>query len=120
MTCGEVFSLALTRAEALGIGDSFMRFHSGAGAHFVGHGSGLELNEPPLLSRNNGTVLKAGMALVLEMHLMEPGGLALKLEDTVLVMAHGVEILTSSPRELMVVWAGKTLREAGQAALSER
>jgi Xaa-Pro dipeptidase len=103
MTCGEVFSLAMTKAEALGIGDSFMKFHSGAKAHFVGHGIGLELNEPPLLAGNNGTVLKAGMVLALEMHLMEPGGLTLKLEDTVLIIPNGVEILTSSPRELMVV-----------------
>jgi Xaa-Pro dipeptidase len=103
MTCGEVLSLAITKAEKLGIGDSFMKFHSGAKAHFVGHGIGLELNEPPLLARNNGTVLKAGMVLALEMHLMEPGGLALKLEDTVFITPNGVEILTSSPRELMVV-----------------
>ena len=103
MTCGELHSLAIAEAEALRIGNSFMNFHSGAKAHFVGHGIGLELNEPPLLARNNGAVLKAGMVLALELHLMEPRGLALKLEDTVFVTPNGVEILTSSPRELMVV-----------------
>jgi Xaa-Pro dipeptidase len=103
MACGEVHALAITEAEALGIGNSFMNFHSGAKAHFVGHGIGLELNEPPLLARNSGALLKAGMVLALEMHLMEPSGLALKLEDTVFITPNGVEILTSSPRELMVV-----------------
>ncbi len=103
MTSGEVLSLAITEAEALGIADAFMRFHSGARAHFVGHGIGLELNEPPLLARNSRAVLKAGMVLALEMHLMEPEGVALKLEDTVFLTPNGAEILTSSPRELMVV-----------------
>jgi Xaa-Pro aminopeptidase len=103
MTCGDVFDMAMSRAEALGIGDGFMRFHSGARAHFVGHGVGLELNEPPLLARNSPKVLEAGMVLALEMHLMEPEGLTLKLEDTVVIKPDEVEILTSSPRELMVV-----------------
>jgi Xaa-Pro dipeptidase len=103
MTCEEAFALAVTEAESLGIGDSFLKFQSGARAHFVGHGIGLELNEPPLLARKNGKVLKAGMVLALEMHLMEPEGLTLKLEDTVAINPNGVEILTSSPRELLIV-----------------
>lgn len=103
VTCGEVFSLAMTHANALAIGDFFMKFHSGAQAHFVGHGVGLELNEPPLIARNHGAALQAGMVLTLEMHLMEPEGHTLKLEDTLLIRPDGGEILTSSPRELMVV-----------------
>jgi len=43
------------------------------------------------------------MVLAIEMHLLEPQGHALKLEDTVLIAANAVEILTQSPRELMVV-----------------
>jgi Xaa-Pro dipeptidase len=103
MTCGEVFSLATKEAEETGIGDSFMSFHSGARGHFVGHGIGLELNEPPLLARNSAVALKSGMVLALELHLMESEGLALKLEDTVLLTPKGAQILTLSPRELMVV-----------------
>jgi Xaa-Pro aminopeptidase len=103
MTCEEVFTLAMTEAEALGIVDSFLKFQSGARAHFVGHGIGLELNEPPLLARNNGKALKAGMVLALEIHLMEPEGFTLKIEDTVVINPIGAQILTSSPRELMTV-----------------
>jgi Xaa-Pro aminopeptidase len=43
------------------------------------------------------------MVLAIEMHLMEPDGLTLKLEDTVHLTAQGTEILTLSPRELPVV-----------------
>jgi Xaa-Pro dipeptidase len=103
VTCGEVFSMATREAEEIGIGDTFMNFHSGARGHFVGHGIGLELNEPPLLARNSSVVLKGGMVLALELHLMESEALALKLEDTVLLTPSGAQILTMSPRELMVV-----------------
>jgi Xaa-Pro dipeptidase len=102
MTSGEVFSMATREAEEIGIADFFMNFHSGTKGHFVGHGIGLELNEPPLLTRNSTAVLKTGMVLALELHLMEPRGLALKLEDTVLLIPNGAQILTLSPRELMV------------------
>ncbi len=103
MICADAFALAMAEAKASGIGDFFMNFDSGAKAYFVGHGVGLEINEPPLLARNGPAVLKAGMVLAIEMHVMEPEGLALKLEDTVFITPNAAEILTSSPRELIVV-----------------
>ena len=103
LTTGEAFALAQARAVELDLGEAFMALASGAKAHFVGHGIGLELNEPPLLARHGDTVLQEGMVLAIEMHLMEPDGLTLKLEDTVHLTAQGTEILTLSPRELSVV-----------------
>ena len=103
MTTGEVFSLAQERATELGLEGSFMGFESQAKAHFVGHGIGLELNEPPLLIRDGEVVLRAGMVLAVEMHVMEPGGLTVKLEDTVHVTPEGVQLLTLSPRDLTMV-----------------
>jgi Xaa-Pro dipeptidase len=103
LTTGEAFALAQARAVELGLEESFMAFASGAKAHFVGHGLGLELNEPPLLARQGDAILKEGMVLAIEMHLMEPAGLALKLEDTVHLTAQGAKLLTLSPRELTVV-----------------
>lgn len=103
LTTGEAFALAQARALELGLEESFMAFASGAKAHFVGHGIGLELNEPPLLARHGEAVLKEGMVLAIEMHLMEPVGLTMKLEDTVHLRAQGAQLLTLSPRELTVV-----------------
>ena len=105
MKTGEAFALAEARATELGIGDFFMAFESRAKAHFVGHGIGLEVNEPPLLVRNGEVVLKAGMVLALEMHVMVPGGLTIKLEDMVHLTEKGIELLTISPRELTLVTA---------------
>lgn len=103
LTSGEAFALAQARALELGLEAAFMAFASQAKAHFVGHGIGLELNEPPLLAQNGDTVLKEGMVLAIEMHVMEPEGLTLKLEDTVHLTAQGAQILTLSPRELPVI-----------------
>lgn len=103
MTCADVYSFACANAKDVGLQHCFMNLASGAKPHFVGHGVGLEINEPPLLSKNNGTMLQAGMVLALEIHLMEPEGPTMKLEDTVYVGLQGNEILTLSPRELLTV-----------------
>ena len=86
---------AFREAGRAGLKDSFMRFDNGPRAHFIGHGVGLEINEPPLLS--------AGMTIALELHLMEPDGYTLKLEDTLHVTRTAAEVLTVSPRLLTEV-----------------
>ncbi len=103
LTTGEAFAISQARALELDLEESFMAFASGVKAHFVGHGIGLELNEPPLLARRGDTVLQEGMVLAIEMHVMEPDGLTMKLEDTVQLTARGAQLLTLSPRELPVV-----------------
>lgn len=103
VSCAEIYNLALRRAEQLGMGDAFMRFESGAKAHFIGHGVGLEINEPPLLAATSDVVLQERFIVALEMHLVTDSGLALKLEDTVLVGSEGAQFLTESPRDLIAV-----------------
>jgi Xaa-Pro aminopeptidase len=103
MTAGEIFQLALDHSAARGLDQAFMRFDTQPRSHFVGHGLGLELNEPPLLARNSNVQVEENMVLALEMHLMEPEGCTMKLEDTVHVTSGGVRILTMSPRDLTVV-----------------
>jgi len=103
MTTGEAFALAEGRSMELDLGPAFMGFESQANAYFVGHGIGLELNEPPLLVRQGNVLLESGMVLAIEMHVMVPGGLTVKLEDTVHLTQEGVQVLTTSPRELTLV-----------------
>ncbi len=69
---------------------------------FVGHGVGLEVDEPPVLWPRDGTVLEAGMVLAVEIEVSAPErGMMVKLEDTVVVQGAGCEWLTTSPRELI-------------------
>jgi len=103
MSCGEMVGLAFSRAEELGLAESFMRFQRGTKAHFIGHGIGLEVNEVPLLTWNSEIVLPPGAVLALEMHVMEPEGITVKLEDTLHLTDDGLQLLTLSPRELTVV-----------------
>ncbi len=104
LTAGEVFEMALRHAAAAGIGAEFLAFPGGKRSHFVGHGVGLELNEPPLLARSNPAPLAAGMVLAIEMQAYAAEGILVKLEDTVLLRQEGgCRILTKSPRELSVI-----------------
>ena len=103
MSCGEVFSMAEEYASNLGIGDSFMRMHSGGRVHFIGHGIGVEVNEPPVIAKKSKAVLQPGMVVALELHLVGPTGIAMKIEDNVFIGPERNEILTISPRELVVV-----------------
>jgi Xaa-Pro aminopeptidase len=69
---------------------------------FVGHGLGLEIDEPPVLwPREDGRVA-AGMTLAVEIEVEAPGeGLFVKLEDTVVVYEDGWDMVTRTPRVLL-------------------
>ncbi len=104
MRAGQAAKLAFDHAEKRGIEKIFMGFENQPAAHFIGHGIGLELNEPPLLHLKSDEMLKPGMVLAIELHLMEPtDGNVLKIEDTIIISEGGNQIVTLSPRELVVV-----------------
>ncbi len=64
----------------------------------VGHGIGLDLYEPPLLSPTDETVLVEGMVLCLENPIFEIAAGAFTLEDTVVVTADGCRVLNQTSR----------------------
>ncbi len=69
---------------------------------FVGHGIGLELDEPPVVWPRDESALREGMVLAVEVEVSAPGrGLMAKVEDTVVVGAVGCECLTHASRELI-------------------
>ncbi len=69
---------------------------------FVGHGIGLELDEPPVLWPKDDTVLREGIVLAVEIEVSAPGrGIMTKLEDTVVVRSGACEVLTHAPRALI-------------------
>ncbi len=69
---------------------------------FVGHGLGLEIDEPPVLWPRDKGVIREGMVLAVEVEVSAPAqGTMVKLEDTVVVRGDGGEVLTTAPpREL--------------------
>jgi Xaa-Pro aminopeptidase len=98
VSCRTLYELALQRAAAAGLAESFM----GRGrdrARFVGHGVGLELDELPVLAAND-DLLAAGMVFALEPKFVLPGIGAVGIEDTFIVTPHGGECLFATERRL--------------------
>ena len=103
MACRNLYRIAVERAEKHNLGQFFLKLDDKSRTKIVGHGIGLELNEPPVLSANEGSIIQEGCFLAIEVHIMHPTKGVVKLEDDVLVTRHGAEILTSSPRSLIEV-----------------
>ncbi len=70
---------------------------------FVGHGLGLEIDEPPFLARGYDEPLVEGMVFALEPKFFYPDLGAVGVENTYAVTADGVEQLTTAPEELVEV-----------------
>lgn len=71
--------------------------------HSTGHGLGLEIHEPPRLGARAEGCLQAGMVVTVEPGVYLAGTAGVRIEDTVLVTETGVEILTPTSKELLVL-----------------
>jgi Xaa-Pro aminopeptidase len=80
---------------------------AGHGEHFghgLGHGVGLDIHEPPRLSRTAGEApLQAGNVVTVEPGVYLPGRLGVRIEDMVLVCEGGHEVLSGLPKALTVI-----------------
>lgn len=92
VACAELYDTALRMAQEAGFGEFFM----GAGfqAKFVGHGLGIEINEPPVLTPRSKETLEENMTFALEPKFVIPGIGAVGIENTFLVTRNGLEKLT--------------------------
>jgi Xaa-Pro aminopeptidase len=75
------------------------------GGPYIGHSIGLELDEPPVLGPGAGAPVREGMILTIEPKLIGADGVAVNIEDDVVVTSDGCEILGDLPRSLFVVGA---------------
>jgi len=96
----DVWQLAQQKADGLGRSAEFMSFGKGKASRIIGHGIGLELNEPPILSGFDSSLMPEGCVVALDMHMMAEGGEVVKLEDMIHVGSGGNEILTKTSRRL--------------------
>ncbi len=68
--------------------------------HALGHGLGLDIHEPPGISRQNGARLERGMVITIEPGIYVPGLGGVRIEDDVLVTKDGSEVLSTLPKDL--------------------
>lgn len=90
---GALFAAAVKTARSVGIPD-YDRTH-------CGHGIGLEIYEPPSVTRDCVQVLEVGMTLCVETPYYLLGRAGLQIEDAVVVTAAGAERLGELPQELL-------------------
>lgn len=96
MTGIEADALARNALEAAGLGEYYV--------HGTGHGVGLQIHEGPRLSQHapQDERLPAGSVVTVEPGVYIPGWSGLRIEDCVLVTENGCEVLTQSPKRLVI------------------
>lgn len=93
----EVFATAVRTVEAGGL-TPYRRHH-------CGHGIGLEVYEPPIVSPGVTTPLEEGMTFCFETPYYELGWGGMMVEDTLVITADGCEMFNTSDRTLRVIGA---------------
>ncbi|ABO49586.1 peptidase M24 [Desulforamulus reducens MI-1] len=71
--------------------------------HGTGHGVGLAIHENPRLNTKDETILQPGMVVTVEPGIYLPQWGGVRIEDSVLVTEDGCEILTSSPKNELII-----------------
>ena len=99
---GDIYQRLWQEVKDRGWEESFM----GRGADrvsFLGHGLGLEADEYPLITARFPYPLEADMVLAFEPKIFLPEIGMIGLEDTGRITPEGVEWLTTTPRDVMVI-----------------
>ena len=68
--------------------------------HHTGHGIGLEGHEAPFIDKGDDRIIAEGMVFSVEPGLYVPGLAGFRHSDTVVIRAHGAELITYYPRDL--------------------
>ncbi|MCK5573372.1 MAG: aminopeptidase P family protein, partial [Bacteroidetes bacterium] len=71
--------------------------------HSLGHGLGLHVHERPRISAVSRDRLVKGAVVTIEPGVYLPGEFGLRIEDDVSITRNGCRVLTSAPKELLVV-----------------
>lgn len=94
-TGAEVDAAARSVIADAGYGEYFI--------HRTGHGIGLDVHEPPYIMAGNDSPLPIGATFTVEPGIYIPGKLGVRIEDNLVITPDGARVLTSFPRDLIVV-----------------
>ncbi|QRX63045.1 aminopeptidase P family protein [Dysgonomonadaceae bacterium zrk40] len=99
--CADLYLLAEKMVQEKGMQSYFMG--TTQQAKFIGHGVGLEINEPPVLTPRSKEILEAGMALAVEPKFVLPGIGPVGIENTYIIHKNRVENITLCEEEMIVL-----------------
>lgn len=99
VTGEELYNIGMAVVQQSAFADYFMG--NGQKASFIGHGIGLQINEPPVLAPRQRQELEAGMVFALEPKIVLPGIGPVGIENSWLVTPTGAECLTKGPEEII-------------------
>lgn len=105
VTAESLYDRAISVCRKHEVEDYFQGYGDERG-HYVGHGVGLELDEPPVLAAGVDTILQEGMTLALEPKVISPLFGGIDVEDTVVVRPGGAERLGPVPAQLFLIPTG--------------
>lgn len=99
VACADLYNLSYAMVEKAGLTDYFMGTKQQA--KFVGHGIGLEINEPPVLTPRSKEVLEPNVTFALEPKFVIPKVGAVGIENSFLVTKTGVDKLTTFREDII-------------------
>ncbi|HOO95724.1 MAG TPA: Xaa-Pro peptidase family protein [Proteiniphilum sp.] len=99
--CADLYLLAEEMVQEKGMQSYFMG--TTQQAKFIGHGVGLEINEPPVLTPRSKEILEAGMAIAVEPKFVLPGIGPVGIENTYIIHENRVENITLCEEEMIVL-----------------
>ncbi|MHA1550963.1 MAG: M24 family metallopeptidase [Candidatus Heimdallarchaeaceae archaeon] len=94
----EIYLETYDFAEELGVKSELML---GGQIPFLGHGVGLELSEPPIITRNSEYILKEGNVIALEPKLVYPKEMVIGSENTYVISNNGTVQITNAFQPLL-------------------
>lgn len=98
----ELYHLAVKTAEEEGFGEYLQGYGSQKG-EYIGHGLGLEVDEPPVVGPYTDMLLQEGMILAIEPKIIIPQWGAVDIEDPLLVTKEGCQVFSPIPKKLFEV-----------------
>ena len=97
----EIYERSLYIVQKNGFKKYFM--NHGGGVKFIGHGVGLQIDEPPTIAQDQKIELKENMIIALEPKFHVPDLGVIGLEDTYLITKNGLKRLTKTPRKWILL-----------------
>jgi Xaa-Pro aminopeptidase len=102
VSCAALYGIAMAEVEREALTDCFMGTRQQA--KFVGHGIGLQINEPPVLTPRSKEELQPNMMFALEPKFVIPGVGAVGIENSFLVTETGLEKITLFEEEIIPIY----------------